>query len=123
MKRILLLFVICLFVQSVSVAQEGVDFRNISLEEALEQAKAEDKLVFVDCYTPWCGPCHRMLTEVFPRKEAGDYFNSRFVCVKYDMTKDEMWNLIRNSGLLLTRRLLLSVLMERSCISRREPVI
>ena len=51
MKRILLLFVICLFVQSVSVAQEGVDFRNISLEEALEQAKAEDKLVFVDCYT------------------------------------------------------------------------
>lgn len=36
MKRILLLFVICLFVQSVSVAQEGVDFRNISLEEALE---------------------------------------------------------------------------------------
>ena len=52
MKRILLLFVICLFVQSVSVAQEGVDFRNISLEEALEQAKAEDKLVFVDCYTP-----------------------------------------------------------------------
>ena len=89
MKRILLLFVICLFVQSVSVAQEGVDFRNISLEEALEQAKAEDKLVFVDCYTPWCGPCHRMLTEVFPRKEAGDYFNSRFVCVKYDMTKDE----------------------------------
>lgn len=83
------MFVICLFVQSVSVAQEGVDFRNISLEEALEQAKAEDKLVFVDCYTPWCGPCHRMLTEVFPRKEAGDYFNSRFVCVKYDMTKDE----------------------------------
>ena len=47
MKRILLLFVICLFVQSVSVAQEGVDFRNISLEEALEQAKAEDKLGIV----------------------------------------------------------------------------
>ena len=59
MKRILLLFVICLFVQSVSVAQEGVDFRNISLEEALEQAKAEDKLVFVDCYTPWCFPGKR----------------------------------------------------------------
>ena len=62
------MFVICLFVQSVSVAQEGVDFRNISLEEALEQAKAEDKSVFVDCYTPWCGPCHRMLTGAFPRE-------------------------------------------------------
>ena len=42
MKRILLLFVICLFVQSVSVAQEVGDFRDISLEESLEQAKAED---------------------------------------------------------------------------------
>ena len=53
MKRILLLFVICLFVQSVSVAQEGVDFRNISLEEALEQAKAEDRLL---CSLVWPVP-------------------------------------------------------------------
>ena len=89
MKRILLLFVVGLLFRGISVAREGVVFRDISLEEALKQAKAENKLVFVDCYTPWCGQCYKMMKEVFPKKEAGDYFNSRFVCVKYDMTKDE----------------------------------
>ena len=84
MKRILLLFVVGLLFRGISVAREGVVFRDISLEEALKQAKAENKLVFVDCYTPWCGPCYKMMKEVFPKKEAGDYFNSRFVCVKYD---------------------------------------
>ena len=52
-------------------------------------AKKEGKLVFVDCYTSWCGPCRDMAEKVFPQKEAGDYFNPRFVCVKYDMEKGE----------------------------------
>lgn len=70
-------------------AQEGVNFRDITLEEALRQAKAENKLVFMDCYTSWCGPCKNMAEKVFPQKAAGDYFNPRFVCVKYDMEKGD----------------------------------
>ena len=69
------------------MAQEGVNFRDITFEEALKQAKSENKLVFMDCYTSWCGPCKNMADKVFPQKAAGDYFNPRFVCVKYDMEK------------------------------------
>lgn len=87
------------------------------------RAKAEDKLVFVDCYTPWCGPCHRMLTEVFPRKEAGDYFNSRFVCVKYDMTKDENVELNKKFRVAAYPTFIIIRPDGTSCISRREPVI
>ena len=72
---------------SASMAQEGVNFRDITFEEALKQAKSENKLVFMDCYTSWCGPCKNMADKVFPQKAAGDYFNPRFVCVKYDMEK------------------------------------
>ena len=69
------------------MAQEGVNFRDITFEEALKQAKSENKLVFMDCYTSWCGPCKNMADKVFPQKAAGDYFSPRFVCVKYDMEK------------------------------------
>lgn len=70
-------------------AQDGVNFRELTFADALTQAKAENKLLFVDCYTSWCGPCKHMTNNVFPQKEAGDYFNARFVCVKYDMEKGE----------------------------------
>lgn len=70
-------------------AQNGVDFRDLTFEEALNAARQEKKLVFVDCYASWCVPCKYMAEKVFSRKEAGDYFNVRFVCVKYDMEKGE----------------------------------
>lgn len=63
---------------------EGKTFQQI-----LAMAKAEGKPVFIDCYTEWCGPCKKMAKEVFPQKEAGDYFNSKFVCWKVDMEKGE----------------------------------
>ena len=84
MKKINLLIAL-LWVQIAVFAQEGVNFRSLSFDEALAQAKTEGKLVFVDCYTEWCGPCKNMTNNVFPRKAAGDYFNPRFVSVKYDM--------------------------------------
>ena len=61
---------------------EGKTFQQI-----LAQATAEGKPVFIDCYTEWCGPCKQMAKNVFPQKEAGDYFNSKFVCWKVDMEK------------------------------------
>ena len=76
-----------LLVWSMTMAQEGVNFRDITFEEALKQAQAENKLVFMDCCTSWCGPCKNMADKIFPQKAAGDYFNPRFVCVKYDMEK------------------------------------
>ena len=83
------LFITCILVQYVAFAQDGVNFRDLTFNEALAQAKAEKKMVFMDCYTSWCGPCKNMTNNVFPQKAAGDYFNPRFVCVKYDMEKGE----------------------------------
>ena len=84
-----LLIVICMLLQLPTFGQEGTKFRELTFKEALAAAKKEGKLVFVDCYTSWCGPCRDMAEKVFPQKEAGDYFNPRFVCVKYDMEKGE----------------------------------
>ena len=68
---------------------DGVTFRQITLAQALEKAKAEGKQVFVDCFTTWCGPCKKLAREVFPRPEVGKVFNKRFVNLQVDMEKDE----------------------------------
>ena len=73
---------------------QGIDFREISLDEALAQAKKEKKYVFMDCYTHWCGPCKNMEKNVFSREEVGAYFNPTFVCVKYDLAQEE-WKWLR----------------------------
>ena len=64
------------------------NFRHITFDEAKAAAKAENKMVFIDFYTSWCGPCKMMANQVFPQKEVGDYFNAKFVCVKYDAEKE-----------------------------------
>ena len=70
-------------------ATAQTDFRHITFSEAKAAAKAENKLVFIDFYTEWCGPCKRMATAVFPLKEVGDFINPKFVCVKIDAEKGE----------------------------------
>ena len=67
------------------VRAQGVAWSEANFEAALEQAAAEHKLVFVDAYAVWCGPCRRMSNEVFPREEVGEFFNEHFVSLKIDM--------------------------------------
>lgn len=76
------------FTLTVSSLSAQTNFRNIQFDEALKLSKAENKLVFIDFYTDWCGPCRKMAREVFPQKEVGNYFNSHFVCVKYNAEKE-----------------------------------
>jgi len=68
---------------------QGIDFFHGTWEEALVKSKAEGKLIFVDAYTTWCGPCKRMSANVFPLEEVGDVFNANFINVKLDMEKAE----------------------------------
>lgn len=82
---IVALLVLCLNVFS----QKGIVFKELTFEDALIQAKAEKKIVFVDCYTSWCGACKQMQSIVFSQEKAGVFFNSNFICVKYDMGKGE----------------------------------
>lgn len=88
MKHILLVFAL-LGIFQLSVNAQGIDFFKGSWEEALTQAAAQDKLIFVDAYAQWCGPCKRMAAEVFPKEEVGAYFNRNFISVKMDMEAPE----------------------------------
>ncbi|MCP9236981.1 thioredoxin family protein [Lewinella sp. JB7] len=85
MYRILLL----ILALSTATYGQGIDFFQGNWSEALARAEAEDKLIFVDAYAEWCGPCKLMTANVFPDPEVGAYFNANFINVKFDMEKPE----------------------------------
>ncbi|WP_420151633.1 thioredoxin family protein [Spirosoma sp.] len=68
---------------------EGIQFTESSWKEILKKAKAEKKVIFLDAYASWCGPCKMLQKNVFTKKEVGDFYNSKFINVKMDMEKGE----------------------------------
>lgn len=90
MKRLILFTLLMVAVVTNAVAQN----RSINFEETKEwkkivkKAKKEKKMIFVDCYTSWCGPCKMLAKNVFTNDEVADFFNKNFVNAKYDMEKD-----------------------------------
>jgi thioredoxin-related protein len=67
-------------------SDQGIRFEEgLNWQQVLAKAKAENKNIFVDCYTTWCGPCMMMEKEVYGLQKVGDVFNNRFICVKMQM--------------------------------------
>ncbi|TVQ45603.1 MAG: DUF255 domain-containing protein [Saprospirales bacterium] len=64
---------------------QGIEFFEGSWDEALELAEKEDKLIYINCFAVWCGPCRRMANHVFPDEKVGLFFNSNFINLKLDM--------------------------------------
>ncbi len=89
MKKLIALFLLVQLFQLPAKAEEGITFFEGSYSEALAKAKDQHKLLFIDCYTTWCGPCKWMAAHVFTNDTVSNYFNKGFVCYKMDMEKGE----------------------------------
>jgi len=64
----------------------GIQFETqATWRQVLAKAKAEDKMIFVDCYATWCGPCKRMDRDVYTRDSVARVFNKAYICVKIQM--------------------------------------
>lgn len=70
-------------------AAEGMNFVEKPFEALLAQARNENKVIFIDAYTTWCGPCKMMAAKVFPDAKVGEVYNERFINAKFDMEKGE----------------------------------
>lgn len=70
--------------KGISFEKEGTLFK-----EAVQKATATKKLIFLDCYTSWCGPCKKMAKDIFPLEEVGKFMNPAYVSIQIDMEKGE----------------------------------
>lgn len=93
MKKVFFVVCVCLLAGMTVYAQNrSIEFLHpdeISWKKVLKKAKKEKKMIFMDCYTSWCGPCKRLAKEVFTLDSVADYYNKNFVCIKYDAEKDK----------------------------------
>jgi thioredoxin 1 len=71
------------------VEETGIKFLEENWAKALQEAKKQNKLVFLDAYTSWCGPCKMLKRNTFPDKAAGEFFNKNFINVALDMEKGD----------------------------------
>lgn len=89
-----------LMVLSFTTKAQGIEFFHGTFNEALAKAAKENKMVFMDAYTSWCGPCKWMAANTFTDAGVGEYFNKNFVNVKMDMENGEGPTLARKYGVM-----------------------
>ena len=70
-------------------AEPGIRFIEADWKKALAEAKKQHKLIFLDAYASWCGPCKLLKKKTFPDKEAGEFFNANYINVAIDMEKGD----------------------------------
>jgi len=90
MYRLLFLFFL---LASANVYCQQIEFFDGTWEEALEKAKEENKGIFVDIYTTWCGPCKQLDKTTFKDPELSSFINENFIPVKVEAENGKHRNL------------------------------
>ena len=65
------------------------EYNWLKYNEGLKQASKNDKMIFVDVYTNWCGFCKKMDRETFSDKMIMNYLDEHFVLVKLNAESKE----------------------------------
>lgn len=88
MKKLFYLL-LCIAFSSYANDTKGIRFTEGTWDQILSEAKNQHKLIFIDIYTTWCGPCKAMENNVFTNAEVAEKFNTSFVNYKIDAEKGE----------------------------------
>lgn len=72
-----------------AVPMKKQDVHWMSYSNALEKAKKEPKLIFVDLYADWCLPCRVMDANVYTDPTVASLLNTKFYAVKLDVESKE----------------------------------
>jgi len=81
-----------------NVAKAQVKFFQGTWARAVAEAKKQNKPIFVDAYTTWCGPCKWMNAQVFTDKKVGEFYNANFINYRIDTEKGEGVTFAKNHG-------------------------
>jgi thiol-disulfide isomerase/thioredoxin len=87
-----------MLLSGIVVFGQGIKFENESFKILLDKAKKENKLIFMDAFASWCGPCKKMDKEVFTQEEVGSTYNAAFINTKFDMEKGEGLTIAQKYG-------------------------
>jgi len=74
---------------SVNIKAQESKVKWYSIEEAIELNKKDQRKIFIDVYTDWCGWCKKMEATTFTNPEIAKILNEEYYAVRFDAeTKD-----------------------------------
>ena len=87
-----------LLILTLVVTAQGIQFEHGDWASVKAKAQQEEKTIFIDFYTSWCGPCKMMTKNIFPLEKVGQFYNENFICYKLDAEKGEGIALAKKYG-------------------------
>lgn len=72
-----------------SEGDKGIQFFQGTWEQALQKAKDENKIIFLDIYATWCGPCKLLDRRTFSDLSVGTYYNAHFINISLNGEEGE----------------------------------
>ncbi|MDQ3047511.1 MAG: DUF255 domain-containing protein [Bacteroidota bacterium] len=86
-----LVVVVQSFITSTSSKDEASLVKWYTFSEAVALQKTKPKMIMVDVYTQWCGPCKMMSKNTFGNATIAKYLNENYYPVKFDAeTRDSV---------------------------------
>jgi thiol:disulfide interchange protein len=70
-----------------NLVDKGIHFETEDWNIILDKAKIEDKLIFLNLYATWCGPCKMMKVYTLSNKDVAGFFNENYINVSLDGEK------------------------------------
>ena len=95
-RLFLLLPAFLLWVTVLTAQNRQIAFVEKPWADIMALAAKEKKVIFLDAYTSWCGPCKWMAANMFTNDTIADLYNSSFICAHFDMEKGEGIQLARD---------------------------
>lgn len=99
MKKIILCAATLLIALAGVSQTTKVNFEQGDFNSVLEKATKSNKLIFMDIYAAWCGPCKKLDREVFSDNKFAEHFNKHFINYKIDGEKGEGAKLSHKFGI------------------------